>query len=57
MSAANKKHYEPLTWDGFFDELTYADDVLPVLFRAPPYSEPVMRGEFFSAFTEQATLP
>ena len=28
MSAANKKHYEPLSWDGFFDELTYTDDVI-----------------------------
>ena len=27
MSAANKKHYEPLTWDNFFDELSYLDDV------------------------------
>lgn len=28
MTAANKKHYEPLAWDGFFDQLSYADDVL-----------------------------
>lgn len=27
MSEANKKHYEPLHWDGFFDELCYLDDV------------------------------
>lgn len=27
MSAANNKHYEPLPWDDFFDELTYTDDV------------------------------
>lgn len=27
MSEANKKHYEPLAWDSFFDELSYADDV------------------------------
>lgn len=31
MSAANKKHYEPLAWDGFFDELTYTDDVHYIL--------------------------
>ena len=27
MQAANKKHYEPLTWDSFYDELSYLDDV------------------------------
>lgn len=27
MSAANKKHYEPLAWDLFFDELSYLDNV------------------------------
>lgn len=27
MTAANKKHYEPLHWDVFFDELSYLDDV------------------------------
>ena len=28
MSAANKKNYEPFTWDQYFDELSFLDDVL-----------------------------
>ena len=28
MSAANKKNYEPLVWDQYFDELSFLDDVL-----------------------------
>lgn len=33
MTAANKKHYEPLSWDGFFDEISYLDDVILKKFR------------------------
>lgn len=30
MSAANLKHYSPLSWDNFFDEISYLDDVTPI---------------------------
>lgn len=54
MSAANKKHYEALTWDGFFDELSYADDVLCIIFRALLCSGLGMKVVFSFASTGQA---
>lgn len=57
MSAANKKHYEPLAWDGFFDELSYADDVNIFSSRALLCSEPATRAGYSSVFMAQAILP
>ena len=37
MSAANKKHYEPLSWDNYFDELSYLDNVLYLLSKGNIY--------------------
>jgi protein phosphatase methylesterase 1 len=33
MTEAAKKHYEPLPWTNFFDELTYTDDVTANLLK------------------------
>lgn len=27
LTEVNKKHYEPVSWDKYFDELTYTDNV------------------------------
>lgn len=51
----NKKSYEPVNWDLFFDELTYLDDVLFYSFRELPFSEQEVKAHYISVFTEQVT--
>ena len=57
MSAANKKHYEPITWDNYFDELSFLDDVQTYnTGREPPHLGLAMKELYFSASMEQDIL-
>jgi hypothetical protein len=51
LTESAKKHYEPLQWNNFFDELTYTDDVFDGLLREHQYSELDRAVLYFFAFT------